>query len=111
LATEQTTLKVMADYESFPTWTTSRTSTENVDPDDLPISRGLVVDLLRWAQEYDDTLNREDPIASGFASDEEEATFYECGEALARRLAGELSGKYVVEYFDGRVGRVSSISS
>jgi hypothetical protein len=110
LDTEHAILKVMAEYESFPTWTTDSESTTNMDPSELPISRDLVGDLMRWAQEYDHTLNRQDPVASGFASEKDEAEFYARGQELARRLADEVSGKYAVEYFDGRAGRVRSIS-
>lgn len=82
-----------------------------MDPSELPISRDLVGDLMRWAREYDETLDRQDPMASGFAGDKDEAEFYERGRGLARRLGEELSGQYAVEYFDGRTGRVFPVAS
>ena len=93
------TVKVMADYHTFPLW--SRDSGDNIGPDDLPISPGLRDALRAWAARYDATLNEEYPPDSGFASAEEEHAFTADGLALARRVAAELGPGYQVEYFDG----------
>jgi hypothetical protein len=99
----------MADYESYPTWLTGPTGVDNIDPAELPISDSLASSLLRWAQAYDDTLNRDDPAASGFSSASEEAEFIATGRELARRLAAELSDRYRVEYFDGRTSELIAV--
>lgn len=96
----------MADYECYPTWLTGSTGVDNVDPAELPISDGLATSLSQWAQTYDDTLDRDDPASSGFPGADREADFYAAGHELARRLAAELLGRYTVEYFDGRFGRL-----
>jgi len=92
----------MADYESFPLWLRSADGTCNVDPTTLPISTELAHSLLRWADDYDATLNRSDPAASGFPSAAAEQNFCEEGAQLARALAAELGARYVIEYFDNR---------
>jgi hypothetical protein len=94
------TVKVMADYESFPLWATDD-EVDNIDPASLPISAGLAEALLQWADAYDATLRPDDPAASGFADPTAERAFYADGLSLAQRLAGELGGAYQVEYFDG----------
>jgi hypothetical protein len=98
----------MAEYECFPLWISTAKGVENVDPADLPLTPHLAGHLTQWAQDYDGTLNREDPSASGFVSDEAESDFYERGRRLALRLIRELAGRYRVEYFDGRSGAFDS---
>lgn len=93
----------MADYDCFPLWTHGGPGTVNLDPATLPITPELAAALLRWADEYDGTLDRDDPASSGFPDPAVENAFYERGAVLARRLAGEL-GRQVV-YFDGLTGR------
>ncbi|WP_320064391.1 hypothetical protein [Micromonospora sp. RTGN7] len=99
----------MADYESFPTWLTGAARVGNINPGELSISDSLAGSLLRWAQAYDDTLDPDDPTASGFSSSSQEEDFYRNGYELARLLATELSDRYHVEYFDGRTGQLVSV--
>jgi hypothetical protein len=99
-------IRVMADYESFPLWRRDANGTANVDPASLPISADLTRQLEDLAAEYDGTLDRSDPLASGFSDPRAEAAFHARGEELAKRLAGELPADFTVEYFDGRDARV-----
>lgn len=91
----------MADYESFPLWQADSAGPTNIDPAELSISTELARELLDWADAYDHTLNRSDPLASGFADATAEGDFYARGEQLARRLAAELGSRCTIEYFDG----------
>jgi hypothetical protein len=50
--------------------------------------------LADWAARYDDTLDRNDPLRSGFASEKEDASFKSEGLALAARLRDELGPEY-----------------
>jgi hypothetical protein len=73
------------------------------------MSADLSRQLLDWAAEYDRTLERGDPLASGFTDPAAEAAFHARGEELAGRLAGELPADFSVEYFDGRDARVHPV--
>jgi hypothetical protein len=57
-------IKVMADYESFPLWRRDNESTTNIDPMTMRLSPDLARQLLGWADEYDRTLDRDDPHSS-----------------------------------------------
>jgi hypothetical protein len=95
-------IEVMADYDSFPLWRGDARGFANVDPKELPIPAELAQEFLDWAQTYDDTLVRNNPIASGFPDQATADAFYVAGEGLARRLVVELGSAYAVQYFDGR---------
>ncbi|WP_213010004.1 hypothetical protein [Paractinoplanes toevensis] len=98
----------MTDYDCFPLWLRGGAGPTNIDPATLPISAALAEELLAWADEYDDTLDRDDPLASGFADRDAELAFYAHGRELAHRLAGELGE--TVDYFDGPAARDERIS-
>jgi len=55
----------MPDYECWPLW---RDGDEigNVDPASLPITSDLHDRLVGWAKRFDETLDRDDPVSSGF---------------------------------------------
>ena len=97
----------MTDYDCFPLWRRGDGGTTNVDPATLPISAGLAAELLAWADDYDDTLDRDDPVSSGFADPAGEEAFNARGRELARRLAGELGR--AVDYYDPATARDVSI--
>ena len=49
-------LKLMPEYECYPTWQEYGEVYENIDPNELPISEKLKHDLLAWADVLDGTL-------------------------------------------------------
>jgi len=83
-------LKLMADYDSFPLWNASPNEFGNIDPERLPISTQLKADLMGWAETFNNTLDRDDPLNSGFANPGEEQVFKMMGSSLAERLQAEL---------------------
>lgn len=91
-------LKLMADYDCLPLWGTSAEDVGEVDPADLPISTELVADLGRWAAVFDATLDRDEPLRSGFGSPEAAAAFRAEGERLADRLRTELGEGWRIEF-------------
>ncbi len=90
------TLKLMADYDCFPLWEASPCRVGNVDPASLPISEALAMQLTVWAQTYDNTLCRNDPIRSGFGDKRAEERFALEGRQLGERLRIELGPDYDV---------------
>lgn len=85
-------IKVMTDYDCAPLWWDDREQVGDVRPEDLGLSPQLVADLWSWASTYDATLDRDDPRASGFASEAEKQAFEEQGRLLSRAVASELVG-------------------
>jgi hypothetical protein len=90
-------VKVMPDYQCWPLWREDEVG--NVDPASLDITSGLRDRLLDWAKQYDATLNRDDPAASGFSSPETEEVFERAGRAIAVEIQNELIGKATVRYW------------
>ncbi len=92
-------IKLMADYDCYPIWHDSDKEVGNIDPSLLPISKNLHECLLSWVDMFDSTLNRADPILSGFKNKDDADEFYAQGEQLMKRLTFELGSDYVVNYF------------
>jgi hypothetical protein len=90
------TIKLMTDYECFPLWEISDDVSENLDPCKLPISEELKCALQNWANQYDETLNHQDPLASCFASESAEKLFQEEGEKLFQWLEKELGSTFKI---------------
>ncbi len=90
-------LKLMPDYECFALWDID--SVENVDPANLPISDDLKARIGRWEDQYDDTLNQDDPTESGFPSVDDEADFDSEGRLICKELRDELGETYNAIYF------------
>lgn len=87
-------IKVMADYGMFPLWAMDDGLIGNFAPQDLGVSERLTADLWAWANEFDMSLNADDPANSHWS----EARFREHtehGVALARRIKRELPEREV----------------
>ena len=98
-------IKLMPDYDCWPLWETGD-RVGNIDPASLPISESLQERLESWARRYDETLNRQNPTASGFDSPESEAAFEQEGLALHTALKVELGAGSAVLYFSQAKGRL-----
>ena len=72
-------IKLMPDYHCFPLWWIDDDICCNIDPYSLPVSNMLAEELINWANEYDKTLNINDPVNSGFENTEKEQAFQEGG--------------------------------
>lgn len=86
------------EVQCFPLWTADgpRRGAENTDPSTLPLSSGLIADLDDWRARWDATYDLDDPLGSGFSSDDEERAFVADGERLAARLRAELGEEWTV---------------
>jgi hypothetical protein len=91
-------IKLMADYQCYSLWLNSDDEVGNINPNTLPISNMLKNELNSWSDKYDETLNLDDPLASGFATIEEEMVFKEMGLSLKEKLQMELGDDYEVIY-------------
>ena len=87
-------IKVMADYSTYPLWAMDEGLMGDFAPQDLGVSDELSVDLWTWANEFDASLNPDDPANSRWSADRYKQHVAE-GIALARRIKGELPDREV----------------
>jgi hypothetical protein len=86
----------MADYQRYPLWDMHPGVYRDIAPSELPISRDLQEDLLKWAAVYNSTVNLDSPLDSGFKSEDAERAFKREGERLAERLRLALGSDYSI---------------
>ncbi len=99
-------IKLMADYGCDPLWWADADKVGNIDPAILPLSQETISRLRKWADDYNATLNWQDPANSLDLSEEAEATFEEEGISLWKQLQTELAPNYQVVYFSEPLGKV-----
>lgn len=68
------------------------------DIDDLPVSAELKSKLRDWDDEYQNTLDQNDPLGSGFPSSKDEHLHNQTGAELSQLLQAELGAAYNVKY-------------
>lgn len=91
--------RIAADYDCFAVWErVSGDLLRNTDPRGLDLSALLIEQLVEWAAVYDRTLNRDDPLASGFGSQLEREMFAAWGRTLAAWLSVSIGEP--VQFFD-----------
>jgi hypothetical protein len=107
MVTAETKVRVLADYDSWALWVSTPSGTENIDPAEprLGLSRALVRKLNQWSSEYTSTLNRDDPLNSGFLSEAAEQEFVVRGRRLAEEVRAQVSPDWRVTYYDSELGR------
>lgn len=91
-------IKLMADYQCYPLWNVSPGESGDIDPSELPISKGLQQHLLKWVAIYNETLDQDYPPNSGFKTQELEIKFKVEGERLAECLKVELGSGFSVTF-------------
>ena len=87
-------IKVMADYHTYPLWAMDEGLIGDFAPQDLGVSDDLNVDLWTWANEFDASLNADDPANSRWSAERYKQHIEE-GIALARRIKRELPDREV----------------
>lgn len=91
-------LRLGADYKCWPLWE-AQDLPNNVDPFTLPITENLASALVNWADEYTATLNRSDPLRSGFPDLPSAEAWLQKGADLAVQFRQEVAeAGYGVEY-------------
>lgn len=89
----------MTDYDCYPLWEEFSDGVDNIAPSSLPIPESLAERIDAWGDEYDKTMNNEDPAASGFLSEQAMVIFEGEGKALFGELKQELGGEFTVTYY------------
>lgn len=93
-------MKIMADYFCYPLWELGDPDyTGDVDPGSLPLHKETIQRLDHWAEVYDETLNGDDPMHSGFKTKTEEDAWDQEGVLLWKKLQQELGADYQVDFF------------
>ncbi len=98
-------LKLMADYDCWCLW--DMDIIENIDPETLPISKNLKQKLQKWEIDYNATLVRDNPIESGFKTDDDFKNFVDIGWRLFEQLCAELPNINFY-YFDKSTAKLNS---
>jgi hypothetical protein len=107
VVTAERVLRVLPDYDCWALWVFAPSGMENIDPADprLGLSPALVRELNGWSDEYTGTLNRDEPMASGFPSEAAEQEFVAQGRRLAEKVRAEVRPDWRVTYYDSELGR------
>jgi hypothetical protein len=92
-------LKLKPDYECYPIWKIGPNYVENLNPEELPITQILKNRLTAWQIKFDQTLDRSDPISSGFKSKLEVNDFDREGHEIWKKLIHEMGPDYQIKYF------------
>jgi hypothetical protein len=90
-------IKLMARQGSDPLTRWSSDLPTSVDARSLPITPDLLIDIERWAFDFDETYS-ETAEESGFASESEAEAFVARGRNLAERLQSDLGPGWHIEY-------------
>lgn len=69
-----------------------------LDAKDLNVSSKLKEELQDWNDQYQNTLDHDDPMGSGFSEPQLEKAHVERGAELAKRLQEELGDGCLVDY-------------
>ncbi|MCG8352081.1 MAG: hypothetical protein MI924_30310 [Chloroflexales bacterium] len=92
------TMKLMADYFSYPLWRTGRDEAGSIDPATLSLDAALSSALFQWAEQFDVLYDQANPANSGFADQVTQRAFHRNGLHLWWRLQQALAGQYNVTY-------------
>ncbi len=92
-------IKLLAEYGGTVIWNLDPFESYPMELDELPISDELRSRLRDWADEYDSSLNTEDPSSSDVLDEKQTAAFYGKGMKLWIDLKNELGPDYKVFYF------------
>ncbi|MEL6813955.1 MAG: hypothetical protein AAFP03_03965 [Cyanobacteria bacterium J06598_3] len=91
------TLRLMADYGSYPVWEIFVDGSDNLATENLPVSDALKHDLEVWEQKYASTFDEDYPPDGGFLSKAEEEAFEQEGRRLWERLRQALDSEIALE--------------
>lgn len=100
------TIKLMADYQSWPLWWSGDHDPGNIDPALLPISPEVQARLQAWADTFDSFMDWDNPSSSDEPSPDQFVSFEQEGFKLWCELRKQLAPEYTVEYFSATRRRI-----
>lgn len=90
------TVWIKPEYECWPLWWDGG---GNIDPRTLPLQENTVQALIKWSDIHEATYNADDPVSSGFESEEQSLQFDQHGLQLWKKVQVELQNLYEVGYW------------
>lgn len=87
-------IKLMADYGCYPLWGMDQGPLGGFAPEDLGVSEELRADLWTWANEFDISIDLDDPAKSRWTAERQREHVAQ-GIALARRIKREFPDREV----------------
>jgi hypothetical protein len=96
--TSKPELRVMLEWRAYPLWVSEEGGgVDNPDPSTI-VGSPLAGELDRWAEDYDELWDPDDPRGPVFPTRDTELEFYRRGLGLARRLADEVGDRWAVRF-------------
>ncbi len=83
-------LRIAPEYQCWPLWDAD--TGENLSPEEAGLPPELAERVHRWDEALQATYRSDDPLSSGFASEEEERTYIQEGQALVEEIRRVHSG-------------------
>lgn len=101
------TVKIMPDYGCSPIWIYQNGDlVSNPELDSLPWPPDLICLLKSWDKRFQDTLNQDDPVESGFPTAMARQAFSQEGQQLCDRIRVVLGPDYRVVYHSIEIGQI-----
>ena len=87
----------MPEYECYPIWISEDGGIfENIDPEELRISKKLKLKILEWDTKYEKSYDKKKPINSGFKNNKTEFNFEKEGLEIWKDMCNELRGEVIL---------------
>jgi len=97
---QSTRIMLAADWHCQPLWGKDFDKLGNIDPNNLPLTEGLIRDLEAWRDAFMASYNVDDP-GNSLWSDEQHRRHAELAIPLAKRLAAELPDRTIIVLKEG----------
>lgn len=95
---KKTYVRLSVGYMEEPVMMRDSDGFRYLEVDDLDVSSQLKEEIQNWNDQYQNTLDHDDPMSSGFSEFQLEKAHVERGAELAKRLQEEFGDGYLVDY-------------
>lgn len=95
---------IMSEYKCYPLWESKADGLANFEAYELDIPYKLAERIEGWGDQFESTYNIDDPVSSGFKTEDEKSRFVETGKVLMQELHTALGQDFMIEYrmLDGK---------